>query len=167
MNVDTEASQLAEDSLEALCKQARVLATGLPGVLTRLTVMVGQNRVEVEWLPTAMAVSPMPASFLAANGAGATVAAVDADAIPDGAHAVLSPLVGTCYLSPKPDDPPFVNEGDLVEAGQQVAIVEAMKIMNAVQAEQAGRVVKIMAANGEMVEYGQRLMIIEPADAGS
>ena len=53
------------------------------------------------------------------------------------------------------------------EPGQQVAIVEAMKIMNAVQADQAGRVVKILAADREMVEYGQQLMILEPADAGS
>jgi acetyl-CoA carboxylase biotin carboxyl carrier protein len=164
MNVDTQAPQPAEDSLESLCKQARVLATGLPGALTKLTVMVGQNRVEVEWLPVAAAASPLPAGSPAANGVAAAAPAVDADATMDG-HAIVAPLVGTVYLGPKPDDPPFVAEGDLVEAGQQVAIVEAMKIMNAVQADQAGRVVKVLVTDTEMVEYGQRLMIIQAADA--
>ena len=165
MKADNQAPQPAEDSLESLCKQARVLATGLPGVLTRLTVMVGQNRVEVEWQPTAMSAGPLPVGAPAVNGGA--LAASAADEAPEDGHAIVAPLVGTCYLAPNPDDPPFVTEGDLVEAGQQVAIVEAMKIMNALQAEQAGRVAKILVGNGEMVEYGQRLMIIQAPDAES
>lgn len=163
MNADTQAPQLAEESLEALCQQARVLATGLPGTLTRLTVMAGQNRVDMEWQAAPAANGSPPA----AAGAAATTLTAAPEAAPETGYAVVAPLVGTFYRSPEPDAAPFVAEGDLVEAGQQVAIVEAMKIMNSVQAEQAGRMVKILATEGEMVEYGQQLMILEPADAGS
>ena len=161
MNADTQAAQLAEESLEALCQQARVLATGLPGTLTRLTVMAGQNRVEMEWQTGPAANGSSPA------GAAATAVTADPEVTPETGYAVLAPLVGTFYRSPEPDAAPFVTEGDLVDAGQQVAIVEAMKIMNSVQAEQGGRVTKILAAEGDMVEYGQQLIILEPADAGS
>ncbi len=163
MNVDTQASPPAEDSLESLCKQARVLATGLPGALTRLTVMAGQNRVEMEWQPGSLTLGSPPAG----NGTAAATLTGDTDVTPEAGHAIVAPLVGTFYRASEPDAAAFVTEGDLVEPGQQVAIVEAMKIMNAVQADQAGRVVKILAADREMVEYGQQLMILEPADAGS
>jgi acetyl-CoA carboxylase biotin carboxyl carrier protein len=166
MNADTQASQPAADSLESLCKQARVLATGLPGALTRLTVMAGQNRVDMEWQADSLA-GPAAASSPTAGGNGTAAPGTDAEVAPETGHAVVAPLVGTFYRSPEPDAAPFVTEGDLVEAGQQVAIVEAMKIMNSIQADQAGRVAKIMAAEGEMVEYGQQLMILEPADAES
>jgi acetyl-CoA carboxylase biotin carboxyl carrier protein len=162
MNADTQAPQSAEYSLDALCKQARVLATGLPGALTRLTVSAGQNRVEMEWQPgSAAAGAPWTGGTLT------TALADDTDATPESGYAVVAPLVGTFYRSPEPDAAPFVTEGDIVEAGQKIGIVEAMKMMNAVQADRAGRVAKILAADGEMVEYGQQLMILEPADPES
>ncbi len=164
MNADTQVLPPAEDSLESLCKQARVLATGLPGALTRLTVMAGQNRVEVEWQPGSLAAVGSPP---AGDGTATATLTGDADLTPEAGPAIVAPLVGTFYRSSEPDAAPFVTEGDLVEPGQQVAIVEAMKIMNAVQADQAGRVAKILAADGEMVEYEQQLMILEPADAES
>jgi acetyl-CoA carboxylase biotin carboxyl carrier protein len=114
----------------------------------------------MEWQPGSLAAGPSPAG----NGAAVTVTA-DADAAPETGHAVVAPLVGTFYRSSDPDSPPFVAEGDIVEAGQQVGIVEAMKIMNSVQADQGGRVAKILVADGEMVEYGQKLIILESADA--
>lgn len=162
MNADTQAPQSAEHSLESLCKQARVLATGLPGALTRLTVMAGQNRVDMEWQPGSVPVGPPPV-----GGTLAGAVAAEADLPPETGHAVVAPLVGTFYRSPEPDAPAFVTEGDVVDAGQQVGIVEAMKIMNAVHADQAGRVAKILAADGDMVEFGQQLMILEPADTPS
>jgi acetyl-CoA carboxylase biotin carboxyl carrier protein len=165
MNADTQAPQPAEDSLESLCKHARVLAAGLPGALTRLTVVVGQNRVEMEWRADFLTGSAAASSPAGGNGTAAL--SEDTEVTPETGHAVVAPLVGSFYRSPEPDAAPFVTEGDLVEAGQQVAIVEAMKIMNSVQADQAGRVAKILAADGEMVEYGQQLMILEPADAES
>jgi acetyl-CoA carboxylase biotin carboxyl carrier protein len=160
MTAKTTTAQPAEQTLESLCKQARLLATGLPGALTRLTVMAGENRVDMEWLPGAA-----PAGLALANGAAAAVAGVEADAEQESGHAIVAPLVGTFYRSPEPDAPPFVSEGDIVEAGQQVGIVEAMKIMNSVQADQGGRVAKIVANAGDMVEYGQPLIILAAPDA--
>jgi acetyl-CoA carboxylase biotin carboxyl carrier protein len=161
MTAKTTTPQPGEQTLESLCKQARLLATGLPGALTRLTVMAGENRVDMEWLPGAA-----PAGLVVANGTAAPAAAngePGTEEVPG--HAIVAPLVGTFYGSPEPDAPPFVSEGDIVEAGQQVGIVEAMKIMNAVQADQGGRVVKILASAGDMVEYGQPLMILAAPDA--
>jgi acetyl-CoA carboxylase biotin carboxyl carrier protein len=120
--------------------------------------MAGQNRVEVEWQATAPT---------AGNGAAATLLATEPEVTPSAENAVVAPLVGTFYRGGEPDAPPFVSEGDVVEVGQQIAIVEAMKIMNSVQADRAGRVAKVLAKDGDMVEFGQPLMIIDSADAGS
>lgn len=74
---------------------------------------------------------------------------------------VPSPMVGTVYRSPDPNAPPFVDVGDTVTAGQTILIVEAMKHMNEVGAPRAGKVVEIMVSDGQPVEYGEPLMIIE------
>lgn len=74
---------------------------------------------------------------------------------------VAAPMVGTFYRAPKPDAPPFVNEGDPVEPGQTVCIVEAMKLFNEIQCEVRGRVARILVENGSPVEYGQPLMLVD------
>ena len=74
---------------------------------------------------------------------------------------VFSPLVGTFYLSPKPGSPPFVNEGDSVEIGQTLCIIEAMKIFNEIESEFNGKIIKILVEDGTPVEYDQPLMIIK------
>ncbi len=74
-------------------------------------------------------------------------------------------LVGTFYRQGEPGAPPFVEVGDVVEEGQDVAIIEAMKVMNHIQADRAGRVAEILVENGEMVEFEQRLIILEPLDS--
>lgn len=74
---------------------------------------------------------------------------------------VTSPMVGTIYLSPSPDEPPFISPGDTVEVGQTVMLVEAMKTFNEIKAGRAGRVVSILIASGQPVEYGEPLAIIE------
>lgn len=74
---------------------------------------------------------------------------------------VESPMVGTFYRSPAPDKPPFVQEGDTVGQGDTVCIIEAMKTMNRIEAPVAGTVSKILADNGEPVEFGQPLMVIQ------
>ncbi len=79
-----------------------------------------------------------------------------------GAFSIKSPLVGTFYRAPAPGAEPFVKEGDLVEAGQVVAIVEAMKVMNEIEADRRGRVLKILVEDGEPVEYGQDLILLSP-----
>jgi acetyl-CoA carboxylase biotin carboxyl carrier protein len=77
-------------------------------------------------------------------------------------HLVKSPIVGTFYEAPGPGAPPFVKPGDTVQAGQVLCIIEAMKLMNEIESDMAGEVVKILAANGKPVEYGQPLFSIRP-----
>ena len=75
---------------------------------------------------------------------------------------VKSPMVGTFYRSPAPDEPPFVGVGDRIRTGQAVCIIEAMKLMNEIEAEVSGQIVEILVENGEPVEYGQPLMRVNP-----
>ena len=75
---------------------------------------------------------------------------------------VTSPMIGTYYASPSPGDPPFVQEGDEVEVGQVIGIIEAMKIMNEIASESAGIVAEAIATNGQPVEFGQPLLRLDP-----
>ncbi|EKE68982.1 acetyl-CoA carboxylase biotin carboxyl carrier protein, partial [Oceanibaculum indicum] len=74
---------------------------------------------------------------------------------------VPSPMVGTAYLTPEPGAEPFVRQGDAVRKGQTIAIVEAMKVMNPIPSPRDGTVTKIMISNGQPVEFGEPLMVIE------
>jgi acetyl-CoA carboxylase biotin carboxyl carrier protein len=75
---------------------------------------------------------------------------------------VRSPIVGTFYESPSPGSPPFVKPGDVVAVGQILCIVEAMKLMNEIESDVAGEVLKMLVANGAPIEYGQELFAIRP-----
>jgi acetyl-CoA carboxylase biotin carboxyl carrier protein len=75
---------------------------------------------------------------------------------------VLSPMVGTFYRAPAPDESPFVEVGESIRRGQTVCIIEAMKLMNEIEAEVNGQVVEILVQNGEPVEYGQALLRVNP-----
>lgn len=75
---------------------------------------------------------------------------------------IKAPMVGTFYRAPSPDAPPYVETGDVIEPGQVVCIIEAMKLMNEIKAEVKGRIVDIAAENGEPVEFGQVLFVLEP-----
>lgn len=75
---------------------------------------------------------------------------------------IASPMAGTFYRSPAPGEPPFVNEGDRVTQGQTIGIIEAMKLMNEIEAEVSGTVVKVVAENGKPVTPGQPLVVIKP-----
>jgi acetyl-CoA carboxylase biotin carboxyl carrier protein len=81
----------------------------------------------------------------------------------EGLHIVKSPIVGTFYESPSPGSPPFVKVGDLLEVGQVLCIVEAMKLMNEIECDVAGELVKKLIANGQPIEYGQELFAVRPA----
>ncbi len=78
---------------------------------------------------------------------------------------IVAPMVGTFYRAAKPDAAPFVNEGDMIEAGQIVCVLEAMKLFNEIPSEVAGRIVSILAENGAPVEYGQPLFLVDPSPA--
>jgi acetyl-CoA carboxylase biotin carboxyl carrier protein len=81
----------------------------------------------------------------------------------DNSVAIVAPLTGVYYASPSPNSPPFVAVGDVVEVGQVIALVEAMKVFNEIQAEIAGRVTALVATNGDVVQKGDVLLRIEPA----
>ena len=99
----------------------------------------------------------------------ATVAAVttlpastNAETLPvETSHAVKSPMVGTFYRSASPGAKPFVEVGDVVKLGETICIIEAMKILNEIEADNAGTVSKILCQNGQAVEYGQPLFLID------
>ncbi len=76
---------------------------------------------------------------------------------------VTAPIVGTFYRASAPDKPPYVQTGDIVKKGQVLCIIEAMKLMNEIESESAGKIVQITVENGQPVEYGQTLFVIEPA----
>jgi acetyl-CoA carboxylase biotin carboxyl carrier protein len=80
----------------------------------------------------------------------------------DTSRAIKSPIVGTFYQSPAPDAPPYVEVGDIVKPGQVVCIVEAMKLMNEIESDINGKVVKILVKNEDPVEYNQDLFLVEP-----
>ena len=106
-------------------------------------------------------VAPVEARAPAPGGAAPTPAAAEAPAGQEG-HVVKAPMVGTFYRSPAPDADPFVELGDVIEVGQTVCIIEAMKLMNEIEAETKGRVVRILVENAQPVEFGQKLFLVEP-----
>jgi acetyl-CoA carboxylase biotin carboxyl carrier protein len=103
------------------------------------------------------AAAPAVAGSAAATTGAEPVAAADPDA---GLHLVKSPIVGTYYGSPSPGAAPFVSPGDHVEKGQVICIVEAMKLMNEIEADTSGEVVKCFVSNGQPIEFGQPLFSI-------
>lgn len=114
----------------------------------------GPAMVQAYQMPVAQAV-PAPAAALAAPAAAAPVPAA-----PSG-HAVKSPMVGTFYRSASPGAKAFVEVGQTVKQGETVCIIEAMKILNEIETDKAGTVTQILCENGQAVEYGQPLFIIE------
>jgi acetyl-CoA carboxylase biotin carboxyl carrier protein len=119
-----------------------------------MRLQAGEVAVEVEWP------DPVPV----AAGVAAPVVPVPST-VDSGLHHVCSPIIGTFYRAPEPGAEPFVREGDVVDKGQQVAIVEAMKMMVPVEADRAGEVVEILVADGVPVEYGERLFAVRPAES--
>lgn len=114
-------------------------------------------------VPMAMPVAaPVMQQAAPVAAAASPSAAPSAAAVEDGLHVVKSPIVGTFYESPAPGALPFVKPGDQVAAGQVLCIIEAMKLMNEIEADASGEIVKIIAKNGQPVEYGQPLFSIRP-----
>jgi acetyl-CoA carboxylase biotin carboxyl carrier protein len=116
--------------------------------------------------------APAPAARPPASAAGeltrqaapATAAAEPEEAdVPEGAHVLPSPIVGTFYRAPAPDSDPYVEVGDRVKKGQVLCIVEAMKLMNEIESDADGTVVKIFPDNAQPVEFGEPLFAIDPA----
>jgi acetyl-CoA carboxylase biotin carboxyl carrier protein len=114
---------------------------------------------------TWVANAPMAAAPAAARPAAAPAPSTDPKPAAEPvstAKAITSPMVGTFYRTPAPDADPFVEVGDVVEVGQTVCIIEAMKLMNEIEADTKGRVVQILVENAQPVELGQKLFLVEP-----
>ncbi len=118
-------------------------------------------------VPSAPPVIPATTAALAAAPSAPAGVDLGASAVapePDnGLHIVKSPIVGTFYESPTPGSPPFVKVGDMLEVGQVLCIVEAMKLMNEIECDMAGELVKRLVANGQPIEYGQELFAVRPS----
>jgi len=110
----------------------------------------------------APAISAVVPGTVAQTPVGPPVAAEAPSAPEEKLHIVHSPIVGTYYESPSPGAPPFFAVGDKVEAGQVLCIVEAMKLMNEIESDMSGEIVKKLVNNGQPVEYGQDLFAIRP-----
>jgi acetyl-CoA carboxylase biotin carboxyl carrier protein len=115
-----------------------------------------QTRAEVPYVAVTVPHGGPPA--VVSSPAAAAPAAEPAPA--EDLHIVKSPIVGTFYESPSPGAPPFVKVGDTVEVGQVLCIVEAMKLLNEIESDVAGEIVKKMGSNGQAIEYGQELFAI-------
>ena len=107
---------------------------------------------------------PHPAAPAAAAPPNAAPASAHAPSAPEASDLVVvrSPMVGTFFRAPDPNSPPFVNTGDRVKVGQVLCIIEAMKLMNEIEAEVAGEIAKVHHENGQPVQYGEALFSIRP-----
>jgi acetyl-CoA carboxylase biotin carboxyl carrier protein len=130
--------------------------------LTEIEVEKGDLRVRVARTITATVQVPASAAPLPV-AAVAPIAAAPVEGKPSAAHpgAVASPMVGTAYRRASPESKPFVEVGSVVKAGERVLLVEAMKTFNDIVAPRAGKVVAILVEDGQPVEYGEPLLVIE------
>ena len=140
--------------------------------LAELEIREGEESVRLSRMPKGFAVTQgaAPQSQVHVEPARAPPAAAPAHAahapaavggkeLPAG-HVLRSPMVGTFYASPNPDSPPFVKVGQAVKAGETLAIIEAMKMFNQIEADVAGTIVAVLASNGQPVEFDEPLFVI-------
>ena len=123
---------------------------------------VGGARLRVARGPAATVAGALPAA-VAAPAPAAPVDNGAAEAVADGLETVTAPMVGTFYRRPRPEAEPFVSVGDRVRKGQVLCIIEAMKLMNNIEAEHSGEIVEIVPEDGSAVQFGDRLFAIRPA----
>jgi acetyl-CoA carboxylase biotin carboxyl carrier protein len=148
-----KANEIAEFDMEQDDLKVRIKFAGEPAAPAGGFDMAQLSRL--------MASAPAAAAAPVAAGAPAAAAAAPAAVAEEKLHEVKSPIVGTFYESPSPGASAFVKVGDQVEVGQVLCIVEAMKLMNEIESDVAGEVVKRIAASGQPVEYGQPLFAIK------
>jgi len=133
------------------------------------------TRLRVEGRPQAVALTaaapaapplttvPSPPAQPAPAAADAEPTSAEEVTAEENLHAITSPIVGTFYRAPNPDADPYVKVGDFVEQGQTLCIVEAMKLMNEIESDVNGTVVKVLPENAQPVEYGEQLFVLRPA----
>ena len=151
-----KANEIAEFDMEQDDLKVRIKFAGEPAAAP-----APAGGFDMAQLSRLMASAPASAPVAAAAPVAATAAAPAPVPVEEPLHEVKSPIVGTFYESPSPGAEPFVKIGDQVEVGQVLCIVEAMKLMNEIEADVAGEVVRRIAASGQPVEYGQPLFAIK------
>ena len=136
--------------------------------IAEIEIKEGEEALRISRMSTAPAASPMPpvASLpLTAPLQVPSKPAAAPEAPPTKAkaneHVITAPMVGTFYGAPSPGAKPFIEIGDEIKVGQVLCIIEAMKMMNQIEADRAGRVTSVMARNGDPVEFGQPLFVVE------
>jgi acetyl-CoA carboxylase biotin carboxyl carrier protein len=135
--------------------------------ISEIEIKEGEESVRISRMPVAIApqVTHLPAVPTAATvpTLAAEVAAAEraAPKPKPSEHVITAPMVGTFYASPSPGAKPFVEIGDEIKLGQILCIIEAMKMMNQIEADRAGRIASVMARNGDPVEFGQPLFVVE------
>jgi len=154
---DISEFELERGDLKVRLKRGQQTVAQVAPVVVAAPPTISQPMMHVTSAPSAVsitqtsAVAEIPAPQ---SGGGGAAAEADSDA---GLHIVRSPIVGTYYESPSPGAPAFIKVGDNVSVGQVLCIVEAMKLMNEIESDVSGEVVKIYASNSQPVEYGQKL----------
>jgi acetyl-CoA carboxylase biotin carboxyl carrier protein len=127
--------------------------------ISELEITEAEGKVRIVKASGAVALPPMAGSMAVPPSSGAAPAAV-APAVP-AAKTIKSPMVGTFYRAPSPGAKPFVEIGSAVKPGEPVCIIEAMKIMNEIEADIGGKISEILCENGQAVEFGQPLFVLE------
>ncbi len=168
-----------QDALLRLGEELRALAQDVDGPLRRVRLSSGDVVVEVEWehpapapvggfgttaavaVPVPSVAPAVPVEAVSPHVVAAQPTVVPEDVSVDGV-AVRSPMVGTFYRAPSPGEPPFVEVGQCVAAGQTIGIVEAMKLLNNIEAEISGEVLDVLVGDGAPVEFDQPLVRIRP-----
>ena len=132
--------------------------------VSELEITEAEGKVRIVKSSGAPLVMQQPGVTMAAAPVAAPIAAApvpDAAPAAETSHAVKSPMVGTFYRSASPGAKPFVEVGDIVKEGETISIIEAMKILNEIEADKSGTISKILCQNGQAVEYGQPLFLID------
>ena len=149
---------------DEICELIKLVAS--TGVAA-LEVEHGGSKLRIDGVPPVVVAEASAAGTAAgATATGPAAPAVSAEAAAaaaeEGLHWVISPIVGTFYRAPNPDAEPYVKVGDIVREGQTLCIVEAMKLMNEIEADAAGTILAILVEDNQPVEYGQPLFKIAP-----
>lgn len=147
----------ASPDLEAMCRHIADLARTRSEAPRRIRVEHLGTALEIEWPSPAAKTAP------AANTTDSAAVETLSPAVDDGLQRVCAPMIGTFYHSSEPGAPPFVSVGDKVVPGQQIGILEVMKMMSTVESHVAGIVREILVPDGGAVEYQQPLIAVEPA----
>jgi acetyl-CoA carboxylase biotin carboxyl carrier protein len=158
---EDNATAHAEEILRALRVALVGVLGAVPAAPARVRLSLDGAELDVSWHDLSR-----PANLTLPFDEPAQPVTLQPNAPIDAVHSVRAPLVGTFYRASEPGSAPFVEVGDVVTCGQQLAIIEAMKLMNAIEADRDGRVVGLPVPDGSPVEFDQPLVLIEPMRSG-